>query len=230
MNKLTIFHGSTNIIEKPIFGKGKPYNDYGLGFYCTKERDLSKEWACLEGIDGFNNEYEIFTNNLNILNLCDEKYSILHWLTILVENRKFRISTPIMKKGIEWLINNYHLDIESYDIIIGYRAYDSYFGFARDFLTNQISLTQLSYAMKLGKLGIQFVLKSKKAFDNIKFIKYEPVDSSIYYLKRRMRDEKARKDYHDILEKYDENGIFIRDLIKGEANKNDISIWWNVSW
>ncbi len=224
MNKLTIFHGSTNIIEKPIFGKGKPYNDYGLGFYCTKEIDLAKEWACLEGIDGFNNEYEIFTNNLNILNLCDEKYSILHWLTILVENRKFRISTPIMKKGMEWLIKNYHLDIESYDIIIGYRADDSYFSFARDFLTNQISLTQLSYAMKLGKLGIQFVLKSKKAFDNIKFIKYETVDSSIYYLKRKMRDEKARKDYYEILEKYDENGIFIRDLIKGEVNKNDIPI------
>ncbi len=224
MNKLTIFHGSTNIIEKPIFGKGKPYNDYGLGFYCTENKDLAREWACLEGIDGFNNEYEICASNLNILNLCDQKYSILHWLTMLVENRKFRVSTPIMKKGIEWLIKNYHLDIDSYDVIVGYRADDSYFSFARDFLTNQITLTQLSYAMKLGKLGIQFVLKSKKAFDNIKFIEYEPVDSSTYYVKRRTRDEKARNDYHRILEENDENGVMIRDLISGKVNKNDISI------
>ncbi len=224
MDKITIFHGSTNIIEKPIFGKGKPYNDYGLGFYCTKNEDLGKEWACLEGIDGYNNKYEFDTEELNILNLCDPSYSILHWLTILVENRKFRISTPIMKKGIEWLIKNYHLDIDSYDVIIGYRADDSYFSFARDFLTNQISLNQLSYAMKLGELGTQFVLKSEKAFNNIKFIKYEPVDSSIYYVKRKSRDEKARNDYQKALEKDDENGIFIRDLIKGEVNKNDISI------
>ncbi len=224
MNKLTIFHGSTNIIKKPIFGKGKPYNDYGLGFYCTENKDLAREWACLEGIDGFNNEYEICSSNLNILNLCDQKYSILHWLTMLVENRKFRVSTPIMKKGIEWLIKNYHLDIDSYDVIVGYRADDSYFSFARDFLTNQITLTQLSYAMKLGKLGIQFVLKSKKAFDNIKFIEYEPVDSSTYYVKRRTRDEKARNDYHRILEENDENGVMIRDLISGKVNKNDISI------
>jgi hypothetical protein len=224
MDKLIIYHGSTNIIEKPIFGIGKPYNDYGLGFYCTENIDLAREWACLEGIDGFNNQYELCTNNLNILDLCNQKYSILHWLTILVENRKFRISTPMMKNGIEWLIKNYHLNIESYDIIIGYRADDSYFGFARDFLTNQISLTQLSYAMKLGKLGTQFVLKSKKAFDLVKFIKYETVDSSIYYAKRKAKDEKARGDYHKILEEDDENGIFIRDLIKGKANKDDLSI------
>lgn len=224
MDKITIFHGSTNIIEKPIFSKGKPYNDYGLGFYCTENKDLAKEWACLEGIDGYNNEYKFDTKELKILNLCDPGYSILHWLTILVENRKFRISTPIMKKAIDWLVKNYHLDINSYDVIIGYRADDSYFSFARDFLTNQISLNQLSYAMKLGELGTQFVLKSEKAFNNIKFIKYEPVDSSIFYVKRKSRDEKARNDYQKALEKDDENGIFIRDLIKGEVNKDDISI------
>ena len=35
MSKLTIYHGSPEIIEKPQFGKGKTYNDYGRGFYCT---------------------------------------------------------------------------------------------------------------------------------------------------------------------------------------------------
>ncbi|HQB77113.1 MAG TPA: efflux RND transporter permease subunit, partial [Tenuifilaceae bacterium] len=40
-----IFHGSDHIIEKPIFGQGKPYNDYGLGFYCTESIDMAKELA-----------------------------------------------------------------------------------------------------------------------------------------------------------------------------------------
>ena len=36
MNNLTIYHGSSLILEKPIFGKGKVHNDYGRGFYCTE--------------------------------------------------------------------------------------------------------------------------------------------------------------------------------------------------
>ena len=32
----TIYHGSDHIIEKPKFSYGKPYNDYGIGFYCTQ--------------------------------------------------------------------------------------------------------------------------------------------------------------------------------------------------
>ena len=34
--KKTIYHGSDHIIEKPQYGYGKPYNDYGVGFYCTE--------------------------------------------------------------------------------------------------------------------------------------------------------------------------------------------------
>ena len=46
MNEIIIYHGSENIIEKPEFGKGKPYNDYGRIFYCTEYIDLAIEWAC----------------------------------------------------------------------------------------------------------------------------------------------------------------------------------------
>ena len=59
MSKLTIYHGSPEIIEKPQFGKGKTYNDYGRGFYCTEHIELAKEWACTEDVDGFVNKYEV---------------------------------------------------------------------------------------------------------------------------------------------------------------------------
>jgi len=36
MSKLIIFHGSPDVVEQPVFGKGKKYNDYGRGFYCLK--------------------------------------------------------------------------------------------------------------------------------------------------------------------------------------------------
>ena len=43
MSKLTIYHGSPEIIEKPQFGKGKTYNDYGRGFYCTELKNNENE-------------------------------------------------------------------------------------------------------------------------------------------------------------------------------------------
>ena len=39
---INIYHGSANIVDKPIFGSGKSYNDYGRGFYCTEHLELSK--------------------------------------------------------------------------------------------------------------------------------------------------------------------------------------------
>lgn len=43
--KKILYHGSEKIIEKPVYGFGKAYNDYGLGFYCTEELDMAKEWG-----------------------------------------------------------------------------------------------------------------------------------------------------------------------------------------
>ena len=81
MEKRIIYHGSTNIIEKPTFGMGKPYNDYGLGFYCTESVELAKEWASVDSqTNGFANKYELNLNGLRILDLTDEKYSILNWI------------------------------------------------------------------------------------------------------------------------------------------------------
>ena len=103
MSKLILYHGSSEIIENPIFGKGKAYNDYGRGFYCTENFELAKEWACTEGIDGYANQYEIETDSLKILNLSSGEYTVLHWLALLMTYRKLRLSTPVMKRGAEWL-------------------------------------------------------------------------------------------------------------------------------
>lgn len=43
---MKLYHGSEKIVETPQFGAGNPRNDYGLGFYCTQNLELAKEWAC----------------------------------------------------------------------------------------------------------------------------------------------------------------------------------------
>lgn len=221
MSKVTLYHGSEAIIRKPEFGKGKTYNDYGLGFYCTEHIELAKEWACTESSDGYVNQYSIDTDVLQVLNLSSDEYNILHWLALLMNNRKFRISTPVMKRGAEWLKENFLPDIREYDMIIGYRADDSYFSFARAFINNEISLAQLSYAMRLGKLGEQIVLKSKKAFETVQFETYIAVDHTEYYTKRKIRDEEARASYREEMERNDIDGLYMRDIIREEVKEND---------
>ena len=221
MSKLILYHGSSEIIEAPVFGKGKSYNDYGRGFYCTEHLELAKEWACTENTDGYANKYEISTDGLSVLNLSSDEYTILHWLALLMKYRKLRVSTPVMKHGMDWLEEHFLIDLEPYDVVIGYRADDSYFSFARAFVNNEISLAQLSYAMRLGKLGEQFVLKSPAAFEKIQFVSYEVADNTKYYAKRKARDDEARAAFRAELEKDDLDGLYMRDIIREEVKADD---------
>ena len=214
--KKIIYHGSINIIKEPIYGYGKKYNDYGLGFYCTENIELAKEWAVNKDKDGYANIYELDISDLKILNLNDKKYNILHWLTLLIKNREFDLRTIISKRAKEYLIKNYSIDLNGIDIVIGYRADDSYFTFAQDFLNNSISLRKLNEAMRQGDLGEQIVLISKKAFDNVKYIGNEIAYSNIYYVLKNIRDLTARKYYFNKREKLNDDDIFMSDIIRGK--------------
>ena len=195
---MIVYHGSKDIIEKPEFGKGNVRNDYGLGFYCTESINLAKEWACSNNeTNGYANKYELDLNEYNVLDLRKNEYSILNWIAILLKFRTFDVNSPLSLQAKEYILNNFYIDVENYDIIVGYRADDSYFSFAKDFVNNAISVEQLAKAMQLGELGIQIVLKSQKAFDKIKFVNYEVAECDEYYVKRVSRDHKARTAYSD---------------------------------
>ena len=170
MSKVVIYHGSKDIIEKPYYHGGKAENDYGFGFYCTESLELAKEWSCSNNENnGFVNQYSIDIADLKILDLTENRYSILNWIAILLKHRTFDLSNEISKKAKEYLIENFYIDVNEYDIVIGYRADDSYFSFARDFINNTISVRQLSRAMELGWLGKQVVIISELAFDKLHY-------------------------------------------------------------
>lgn len=220
---MIIYHGSKDIIEKPEFGKGNKKNDYGLGFYCTENVELAKEWACSNNeTNGYANQYEIDLTDYRILDLREEKYSILNWMTLLLKFRTFDVNTPISAQAKEYILENFYVDVGEYDVIIGYRADDSYFSFAKDFINNTISVEQLAEAMRLGELGIQIVLKSEKAFDTVKFISYELAECKEYYVKRVSRDKKARENYldgHRQILVFD--GLFVMDIIRKGLKNGD---------
>lgn len=212
---MIIYHGSENIIKKPLFGFGNPKNDYGLGFYCTESNELAKEWACQKNKDGFANSYELNTDSLSILDLSGSCFSILHWLTILMQNRIFSPKSPLDMQNLDFLTSHYKLNYTEYDIIIGYRANDSYFSFASDFLENIIPIQSLATSMQLGSLGLQVVLKSQKAFENLHYKASENADAKTYYSKYKKRDTNARKAYLESLRHQKlKDSIYLIDIVR----------------
>ena len=222
MKKITLYHGSQQIVEAPDRSMSRPYNDYGQGFYCTEYFELAGEWAVSEKSDGYINVYLIDMEGMNVLNLNTPDFHLLHWLALLMNNRRIRLSTPVMRKGAAWLKEHYLISLEGIDIVKGYRADDSYFSFARSFVNNEISLQQLGSAMHLGKLGEQIVLKSQEAFRRINFESYEIADHTVYYIQRSQRDLVARSSWQEILESDDLDGLYMRDLVRAVPSEEEL--------
>lgn len=216
MKQITqIYHGSVDVVEKPVFGEGKPYNDYGLGFYCTEHVELAKEWACASGYDGYANQYLLDLSELRVLNLNSSEYNILNWLAILLENRKFNVAEGLPRRAKTYILENFKVDYKDYDVIVGYRANDSYFSYAGDFVNGTLSLSDLSEAMRLGKLGEQVVLKSRKAFESLTFVNALAAPRQEYFAKYKFRDEEARDKYRQIASKpMAENETYVIDIIR----------------
>lgn len=229
MNKIiTLFHGSEKVIEAPSFGEGKRNNDFGLGFYCTETENLAKEWAVSSLRDGFCNRYTLDTEYMKILNLNSPDYTILNWITVLVEHRLFSIRTPIARRAKKYLIDNFGINVNAFDIVTGYRADDSYFDYAESFLNNAISVEQLAAAMKLGKLGEQIVLKSQFAFSRIRFEGFDVAEKEEFYVLRKARDDEANRLYLELLEE-ESDGLYIQDIIRGGITNDDSRIPRNIS-
>ena len=223
MSIIKLLHGSDHIIKKPDYSLGKTYNDYGKGFYCTEVFEMSKEWACKENKDGFVNEYNFNMDGLKVLNLLDGKHSVLNWIALLLKNRMFTLQDEIAIDARDYIIKNYSLDLAEYDVVIGYRADDSYFSYAQSFVSNTLPLKSLNQALKLGKLGVQTALISKRAFKQIEFVKAVPVDKEIYYPKFLSRDTTARITYQKEIKKRRSygNDIFVIDILREEIKNDD---------
>ena len=225
---ITIYHGSEKIVEVPTFGEGKKNNDFGLGFYCTESEGLAKEWAVSSLRNGFANKYTLDTEYMRILNLNSSEYTILNWIAVLVEHRLFSIKTPVARRAKQYLIDNFSINVNAFDIITGYRADDSYFDYAESFLNNGISVEQLARAMKLGKLGEQIVIKSQFAFSRLKFEGFDVAAKEEFYVLRKSRDDEANRLYLEMLEE-ESDGLYIQDIIRGGIKNDDPRIPRNIS-
>lgn len=157
--------------------------------------------------------YDVDIEKLDVLDLrsaTDE--NVLQWISLLVQHRFSKEEYESNRQSIEWLKGKYTFP-DNADMIIGYRADDSYFAYSRDFVANDLSLEALAQAMRIGKLGLQYVLKSRKAFTCIRMRKYEKVEHSNEY---QIFRNKALQQYRALKKEDSIDNTFIRDLMRKE--------------
>ncbi len=207
MEKIILYHGSPNKIVSPTFGLGDEKHDYGKGFYLTENMELAKEWAVCRPneCNGWLHKYELDPEELNILDF--EKLNILSWLAELMKHRdasdskRYRV---LAKK----FIDKYGIDTSEFDVIKGWRANASYFFIAKEFVRDNVDLDILEKLLYLGNLGIQYCIKSEKAYSQLKDITVAdtPVDYAEFNEKYNQRDIEARKNMRSLVDS-DENKV-----------------------
>ena len=133
-----------------------------------------------------------------MLNLNGPDYTMLHWLTVLLAHRTFDTRYGVATLAKQYLTENFSVDVDACDVVRGYRADDSYFSFAQDFISGAISYPQLTAAMRLGKLGEQIVIKSRRAFSRLKFVSAVEAVRDDWLVAKENRDSAARRDYFDM--------------------------------
>ena len=195
-----LYHGSESIVQKPTYGVGNIHNDYGLGFYCTTIESLAKEWGARRTGFGYVNVYTLRDDRFKILDLTKPPFNnVLYWVALLMHNRE--ISETLKNnypKELEYLEKKYLINVTQYDVVIGYRADDSYFHFPEAFVRSEITISSLEKIFAAGDLGKQYVLISERAFKNLTFMKYYEVTNEYrhdYYARKNTAD----KSFADLL-------------------------------
>lgn len=187
---------------------------------------MAGEWACKGGKNGYINKYRLDLSGLKMLNLLDDQFNILNWMSLLLTNRTFRISSRIGIDAKKYILDNFSVDISAYDVIKGYRADDSYFSFAQAFIENTLSLQALNQALYLGKLGEQIVLHSPQAYEHIRYLDSEIAKETVYYPRFMLRDRMARKQYREKVSNMVDikKDLFILDIMRSGLTNDDIRL------
>jgi len=164
-NDIIFYHGSyTDELFTPVFGGGKNEHDFGNGFYLTRDKNLAAEWACSfsDKDRGFVHTFKLKdASNLKVYDF--EKSGLYPWMVELMNNRDIVEATKRYKELSKIFIAMYRDDISKYDIVRGWRADASFALIAQDFVKDNADVSILGDLLRLGNLGIQYVLKSEKS-------------------------------------------------------------------
>lgn len=151
---MLLYHGSNQLVENPIIINSKRTLDFGTGFYLTTSLDQAKKWAFI--VTKRRNYGKVTvsvfeTNNLDELNILKFNGADTNWLKYVANNRK----------------NIYQNN--KYDLVIGPVANDNTMPVISLYLENILNEEETVKRLLTQKLKDQYVFKTKKALENLKF-------------------------------------------------------------
>ena len=160
MKKIILYHGTPDEVVNPVYGGGRDKHDYGRGFYLTEDIELAKEWAVCRPNqqNGWVHKYELDCTDLKMFDF--QQKNVLSWLAELMKHRD-AADTKRYRMLVAKFIEKYGIDVNSYDVIKGWRADASYFYIAKEFVRDNVDIAILEELLSLGGLGIQYCIKVK---------------------------------------------------------------------
>ena len=222
--KKILYHGSSKIIKNPSLETGVTAKDFGVGFYVSENLEVSKEWACKLGQDGFVSAYSLETDGLNLMKLNSKAYNLMNWLAICCENRVLWTKNSLGEEAKRFIQTEYAVDTSEVDIIIGYRGDDSYSSCTRAFLNGEVSFQRYKSIMQQGKAGEQLVLKSQKALDALMYLGNDYVAAREAYQKKVNRDLSLLEKFQEFKPKKGQEEFYITDIMKGRVKNDDLCL------
>ena len=138
---------------------------------------------------------DIDISGLNVLDFTE--MDSIQWLAELLAYRKVNgtsgITAEVLGSRIQAVLDNFKINTKNVDIIIGYRADDSYFTVAEAFVLGTLYKEAMELAFRRGDLGLQVFFKSSRAFERLRQSQHsiELVDKK-YKARFDRRDDDAR--------------------------------------
>ncbi|MFI3237538.1 MAG: DUF3990 domain-containing protein [Lachnospiraceae bacterium] len=144
---MTLYHGSTEIVEYPDIRIAKFNKDFYFGFYCTKIESQARRWATRYSGKGIMNAYEYTP---------DEKLKVLYFESMTEEWLDFIVSCRL---------GNSH----DYDIVEGPMANDTIFNYVQNFVDGKISRAAFWELAKFKKPTHRISFHTVKALTTLTF-------------------------------------------------------------
>lgn len=154
MGKVTLYHGSTVIIEHPFSNVGRDDLDFGKGFYLTAFVEQAQQWAVRVRLIKGASEAVINVYELDWDNIVSDSYKILklekydrQWLEFIVASR------------------NGEKPWAYYDIIEGGVANDKVIDTVEDYISGIITVEQALGQLVYTKPNHQICLLNQSIID-----------------------------------------------------------------
>lgn len=219
--KIRLYHGSQNATVEPQYGLGQDRHDFGRGFYLTEVPDLAKEWSVYrpKSHNGWVHAFDLELEGLKVLDFRDR--GVFAWVAELMKHRDADESAAYRRRAPLFIDRFGVADADDYDVQVGWRADASYFYIVKSFVRDEVDADCLDELLKLGGFGIQYVVKSPKAYANLQSLPElrEPVIFDAHHAAYEARDGAAREKMRALIadQKFNRLERLFSDLIRGDG-------------